>query len=198
MRFGNSFGIRSNFAKLYWLSWKWKDEYFGTFLYRPSLSTGVPFRKAKNVPKIFAKQTNENVRNPCQFIFGIPENFGNFAKVQKFRSKTRKFWKWTLCMTDVAYVTNIALFGKNILKNLISCFSQPLCVLEQFWAYFWIRLTRLTQVSVIYAMSVMFFFGRILSIFESSGMCSTFLTYSKNSGIFSDSGFEPYFRENFW
>ena len=30
-----------------------------------TVPTGVPFRKHENVPKIFAKQTNENVRNPC-------------------------------------------------------------------------------------------------------------------------------------
>ena len=57
----------------------------GTFSCQPFLSTGVPFRKHENVPKIFAKQGNENVRNHC---LSVSENFENLEKVQKYRSKT--------------------------------------------------------------------------------------------------------------
>ena len=52
------------------------------------LSTGVPFRKHENGPKIFAKQTNENVRNPC---LSVSENFENFE--QQRPSKTSKHKK---------------------------------------------------------------------------------------------------------
>ena len=45
MRIDKAFGISSFFGKLNRESRKSKVEYFGTFSYRPSLSTGVPFRK---------------------------------------------------------------------------------------------------------------------------------------------------------
>ena len=38
----------------------------------------VSLLKDENVPKIFAKLVNENVRNPCHLIFGISENFEKF------------------------------------------------------------------------------------------------------------------------
>ena len=47
----------------------------GTFPYRTSLSTGVPFRKPENVPKIFPKQGYENVQNPCRKSKNWPNTY---------------------------------------------------------------------------------------------------------------------------
>ena len=67
MRFNKAFGNLSNFGKMYRESRKPKHEYFGTFSYRPSLLTGVPFRKAENVPKILrnwlTKKSGTTVQN---------------------------------------------------------------------------------------------------------------------------------------
>ena len=81
MRFDKAFGNLSNFGKMYRESRKPKHEYSGTFSYRPSLSTGVPFRKAENVPKIFAKLVNENVQNHCPKLVVIFVIFGHFQKI---------------------------------------------------------------------------------------------------------------------
>ena len=81
MRFDKAFGNLSNFGKMYRESRKPKHEYSGTFSYRPSLSTGVPFRKAENVQKIFAKLVNENVQNHCPKLVVIFVIFGHFQKI---------------------------------------------------------------------------------------------------------------------
>ena len=114
-------------------------EYFGTFPYRTSLSTGVPFRKPENVPKIFPKQDYENVRNPCLFIFGIPENFENFAKVRKFWVKTLKILKAVRSWFENTLKTVLARSGAEI--NSFLCFDHFLCFCV-FCALKWTSLTR--------------------------------------------------------
>ena len=63
---------------------------------------GFPFEK---ITKIFAKQVNENVRNPCLLIFSLSETFETFENVQKFRLKLVFFVILAICVWWTTYTT---------------------------------------------------------------------------------------------
>ena len=149
------------------------------------------------------KISGTTVQNMLSFLLfsDISENSG---KTRYFRP----FWPQKQVNFDHFFILFIPINTKSHL-------SRPLSVLERFWAYFriiWPWSHVVSSISVIRDVRHIYASGHVAfrrrpSIFENSGMCLTFSTYSENSGIFSnrgfelrlfsDRGFELEFRENF-
>ena len=99
-----SFATSAKYPKL---SRKWTSKNFknsGTFPYRISLPTGVPFWKPKNVTKISTKQVYKNVRNHCLNLTKTTKIFKIFGNGQKFWSKLNIFITYMTSVIQNNYI----------------------------------------------------------------------------------------------
>ena len=120
------FEVRCIFGKIESQNQKFRSENSGIFPFRTSLSTGVPFRKPKKVPKIFAKLTKTPVyfrqifdrRNSGKVNFCERQKDENFRPTQCLNSQT-KFYPNTSNkpMKDCEYRIFVCLPGQRISKT---------------------------------------------------------------------------------
>ena len=115
MRFGNSFGISSNFGKMYRENQYPKHEYFGTIFVPSNLTKNRTFFVSRNLPKILPKIPkysvlfyNYNLTIMVRFRLNLGLNNLKFVHKSISAVESIRSDRFDPIMTDVAYMTDVA------------------------------------------------------------------------------------------